>query len=138
MSNNIDFSEIFNDSYDFVLRNEELFFSTFYEIFVSSSPQVKAAFKHTNMAKQNEMVRESFGFIICFFVTKIADEQLVKLAIDHKDKFHVDSELYAVFVNSVLAALEKIYPKYNNECAVAWRITMAPGIEFMKHIYDVE
>ncbi|MBW8186261.1 globin [Shewanella nanhaiensis] len=138
MSTEIDFNEIFNNSYDFIARNEDLFYKTFYEVFINSCPQVKMAFKHTDMVKQNEMVRESFGYMICFFVTKVADEHLIKLAKDHKDKFHVDSELYTVFVNSVLAALEKIYPRYNNECAVAWRITMAPGIEFMKHIYDVE
>lgn len=138
MSKDIDFNEIFNDSYDFIRRNEILFYKTFYEVFINSSPQVKVAFKDTDMVKQHEMVRESFGFMICFFVTKIADEQLVKLAQDHKQKYKVDSELYTVFVNSVLVALAKIYPKYDNDCAVAWRITLAPGIEFMKHIYDSE
>ena len=100
MSRDIDF----NDSYDFIRRNEILFYKTFYEVFINSSPQVKVAFKDTDMVKQHEMVRESFGFMICFFVTKIADEQLVKLAQDHKQKYKVDSELYTVFVNSVLVA----------------------------------
>ncbi len=133
MSEIIKFDDIFNDSYDFVMANETQFYEQFYKNFVLSSPLILHAFENTNMAKQNQMLKVAIPNLVGFFVSRVATDYIISMAHMHKD-FNIKYELYDLFIDSLLLTLKNLYPAYNNKCAVAWRITMAPGIEFMKHI----
>ncbi len=137
MSKAIDFNKVFNDSYDFVMANEAKFYGQFYKNFILSSPLILVAFENTNMARQNTMLKVAISNMVGFFVTKVATEYIISMAHMHKG-LNIKHELYDLFMESLLLTLKQLYPHYNNECAVAWRITMAPGIEFMKHITDFE
>ncbi len=136
MSKAIDFNEVFNDSYDFVMANDNEFYKQLYENFISSSPLVEVAFKNTDMEKQKDMLRVAISNMVGFFVSKVATEYIISMAHMHKN-LNIKTELFDQFMASLLLTLKQCYPGYNNECAVAWRITMAPGIEFMKHITDI-
>ena len=77
-------------------------------------------------------------FRTALFVTKVANDSLIKLAHRHKVELNVSSELYDLFMHSLLTTLSQFYSKFDNKCALAWRITMVPGIELMKHMPDLE
>ena len=138
MKTDIDFSEFFNDSYEYVLTNDELFFSEFYRVFISSSPEIKVAFKDTDLTKQKEMLRDSIAYMVSFFVTKIADMRLIQTGKHHSQALKINPQMYEFFVDSLLIALENTYPRYNSKCGLAWRITLSPGIELMKHSTEIE
>lgn len=132
----IDFNELFNDSYEYVMNNDDHFYEAFYTIFISKSPKIKAAFKNTDLEKQKDMLRDAVATMVSFFVTKKASDYLVRLASMHSKILGKNTELYELFVESLLQCLEDTYPKYNALCGIAWRITLAPGIEFMLHCKD--
>lgn len=133
MDSKIDFNEIFNDSYDFVLANDDAFFEEFYRIFIASSDEVRKAFNKTDMERQKDMLRESLATMITFFVTKIADVSLIRVAKLHRITLAISDNLFDLFLNSLLTTLRNLYPRYNALCGLAWRITLAPSMELMKH-----
>jgi len=138
MNTNIDFNEWFNDSYEYVLENDELFFNEFYRVFISSSPEIKVAFKNTDMTKQKDMLRVAIAYMVNFFVTKIADVHLIQTGKHHSEALKVNPQMYELFVDSLLITLENTYSRYNSKCGLAWRITLSPGIELMKHSSEIE
>lgn len=134
----IDFNELFNDSYGFVLNREEDFYELFYKKFTEASPEIAHVFRNTDMVNQKLMLRKSVSYMVNFFVTKKASEHFVSIACLHKEQLQIDPILYELFINMLLSTLEELYPRYNNAVGVSWRITLAPGVEFMKHISKLE
>ena len=132
----IDFDELFNDSYEEISNNKSEFYDLFYKKFLNSSFIVKNAFENTDMNVQKEMLEKAIVHLINFGVSKKATAYLLGIARKHEG-LHIPAELYDLFIHSLLAALSELYPRFSNECAIAWRITLSPGIEFMKHYRDV-
>ena len=130
----LDFNELFNDSYEYVQNNNREFFDLFYLNFTNSSPLIEKAFKNTNMENQKAMLETAITHMVMFFTSKRASKYLIDTASLHKERYQIDFILYELFLDSLINTLEKFDPNFNNQTAVAWRITLAPGIEFMKHI----
>lgn len=130
----LDFNELFNDSYEYVQNNSEEFFDLFYNNFINSSPQVKEVFRNTNMANQKTMLKTAITHMVMFFTSKRASQYLITTATAHKNSYQISTTLYEDFLNTLILTLESFDPNFNNQTAVAWRVTLAPGIEFMKHI----
>jgi len=136
MYDDIDFNEIFNDSYAAILEDEISFYALFYQNFIKQSPFIKETFSNIDLHSQGKLLNKAIAHLIEFSFTKKADHYLIDLAKSHKSKLHIDNEMYDLFMNALLLSLKQFYPKFNNNCAVAWRILLAPGIELMKHIPD--
>ncbi|MDX2319887.1 MAG: globin [Moritella sp.] len=134
----IDFNELFNDSYGFILTSEDDFYECFYTKFTDASPIIAEVFRNTDMVNQKLMLRKAVSYMVNFFVTKKAREHFVSIACLHKDKLQIDPILYEIFIDTLLATLAEFYPRYNNAVGVSWRITLAPGVEFMKHISKLD
>lgn len=137
MESEIDFAEKFNDSFELVRRSNTEFYSIFYERFVNSSYSVKLAFSNTDMDKQKAMLKTALVLLVNFFVSKKASPDLIHLARMHYE-LNIRSEMYELFINALLFSLSEIDPNFNNKTAVAWRVTLSPGIEFMKHFNDFD
>lgn len=130
----LDFNQLFNDSYEYVLANSDEFFDLFYGNFMSSSPLIEKAFRHTNMENQKSMLKKAITHMVMFFTHKTASQYLISTAAAHKENNDIAISLYENFIHTLIITLENFDPEFNNQTAVAWRITLAPGIEFMKHI----
>lgn len=129
----IDLNEHFNDSFEFINRNSPEFYRCFYENFTSSSAAVRHAFRNTNMTAQIAMLHEAVVDLVNFFVTKVADAYLIKLGKLHANLLPRGEDLFATFVDSLIDTVRAFYPKFKPETEIAWRITLAPGIELLKH-----
>ena len=79
------------------------------------------------------MLRESILYMMMFYSDKTYNPYFVKLARKHK-KMNVTNDMYTSFMESLIIALRQSYPKFDNNCELAWREFFVPGIEFMKHI----
>ncbi len=130
----LDFNELFNDSYEYVLNNSDEFFDLFYTNFIHSSPLIKTALRNTNMENQKSMLKKAITHMVMFFTNKRASQYLIGIAATHKENNDIATSLYENFINALVFTLESFDPNFNNQTAVAWRVTLAPGIEFMKHI----
>ena len=129
-----DFNELFNDSYEFVLNNSDEFFDRFITTFINSSPLIKEAFRNTDMDNQKSMLKKAITHMVIFFTTKRASPYLIAISKAHINTHNIAPHLYENFINTLISTLDEIEPHFSNETAVAWRITLAPGIEFMKHM----
>ncbi len=113
------------------------FFSVFYENFIASSPVAKEKFKDTDLFFQKKMLRDSLIHIAKFSVYKKATAFIQKLAEKHsKDDLDVVPQLYDVWLSSLIDAVREYDSEFDQEVEVAWRIRLAPGIEYMKLKYS--
>ena len=129
----MNFETIFHSSYQRnVIDQSNLFFTRFYQKFISSSPQVREAFKNTDMNRQKDMLKDSLNHIIDFASTKTSNNFLQGLALVHKQVNNIEENMYDLWLKAILATLEEIDPEYSKEEGLAWKIMLSPGIEFMK------
>jgi hemoglobin-like flavoprotein len=128
----IDYSEHFNDSFEFILKNGDDFYGHFYDVFFESSTRIPELFKNASMPLQKRMLKMAIAYMVNFFVTKNATEDLINLAKRHQG-LGVTPGDYDAFVDSFVQALKVKYPYYAEKHGLSWRITLAPGIEFMRH-----
>jgi len=137
----IDFMERFNESYEKVLGLEESdhvhFFHRFYEIFTAKSPVVVEKFSQTDLRKQEQMMRRSLAFIVNFFVNNKTTEYFTNLAKIHgQNDLDIHPDLYDVWMEALLETVKEHSTNFTPETGLAWRIVLAPGIQFMKFYYD--
>ncbi len=128
-----DLHQIFNDSYMRILDDSESFFDVFYKNFYHGSKAINITFKGMNIEAKKQMLEESMTSLIFFFTTKSVDKYLAKTAKIHRDQHKISTEMYDHWVDSLIETLAIQDKKFNSSIELAWRIILAPGIEFMKH-----
>jgi len=129
----VNYSEIFNDSYDRVKANNHEFLSTFLDIFVSKSDEIKNMFHGVDIEMHKMKLEESLANLILFYVSKDPQDVMIEMAESHKNLHNVKPEMYTYFIDAIIEALEKVDPRFDKDIAMSWRITLSPGIEFMKN-----
>jgi hemoglobin-like flavoprotein len=133
---NIDFVQIFNDSYSRTSQ-ESSFFDDFYALFLSMDPDIEARLANTDMRKQKKMIRLSLIYMVNFFVQKKSSDDIERLAkLHNKNNMDVPPELYPLWLSALLEAVKKHDPYYDDQTELSWRIILARGIEYMKFYYD--
>ena len=126
------YNRLFDDSYTRVHVNFDDFIAEFYQHFSVSSVEITQLFGDTDMEKQKNMLKSSFEHLVRFHHSRNASDELLRLAQLHRD-MQVTDEMYAAWMESLIKAVNVIDYECNDEIELAWRIVLAPGIEFMKH-----
>ena len=107
--------------------------SRFYDKFVDSSPEVTEKFANTDFERQQEMLRDSFRHVLTFSTRRQSTDELEHIANRHSaGDLDIPPSLYAAWIDSLVAAVAELDPEFDQTVETAWRIVMAPGIEFMK------
>ncbi len=106
----------------------------FYEIFISSSDEIKDKFKNTDMEAQKIMLLKSLSYM------KMANsdsELLYKTAVRHsKNDLDIQPSLYSVWLNCLIEAVKLTDPNFDTKLEDYWRITMQSGIDYMADRYE--
>ena len=127
-------SEKFNDSFERCI-NDPLFLDQFYEIFLSSSDEVSAMFTDTDMGTQKAMLMTSLVYMT--HAHNDSPGLLSSIAAKHnKNNLNIKPYLYALWLDSLIAAAKSIDPLFDAE--ILWRETLQEGIDFMISKYDSE
>ena len=112
-------------------RREERFVDTFYDLFLSKSPEIAEKFAQTNFTVQKLMLRESLLEMLCFqHGLSGAREEIERLGRRHKE-LDVTPEMYSTWLDSLCEAIQKHDPKYTPELEQHWRQAMRKGIQVM-------
>ena len=121
----------FNDSFERCI-NDPLFLDQFYEIFLASSDEVSAMFTDTDMGTQKAMLMTSLVYM------SDAHPDLLSSIAEKHDKRHLNIKpyLYALWLDSLIAAAKSIDPLFDVSTEVLWRETLQEGIDFMVCKYD--
>jgi hemoglobin-like flavoprotein len=145
----LNFDEIFTDSYkrlldvdeidpDYLLDEiGEIFFNKFYERFTSASPDVMKKFQNTDMHKQKRVLQRSLYHMLDFYVNKQATDYMRGIADIHsKKEKDISPQLYDLWLESLVATVRELDPKYDQDVGLAWKMVMSIGIAYMRDMYD--
>lgn len=114
------------------------FLDRFYERFLSSSPKVKEKFAHTDFERQKRLLRASFYLILMAAEDPDSDPgvYLEKIAVRHSaSDLDIGSELYDLWLDSLLEVVKECDPHYDTEVEEAWDRMMGIGISYMLRRY---
>ena len=131
----IDYIQEFNDSFARVTDPAlgPRLFDAFYDRFIASDAAVAEKFRQTDLEHQKQMLRESLAEMRGFFLDPRSNPYIVTLARIHGARGHdVAPALFDRWCDCLVAAVLEVNPKATDNVELAWRIVMAPGIEFMK------
>ncbi len=143
------YDEIFTESYKRLLDLDEIdpdnlldeigeiFFSRFYKSFISASPDISKKFQNTDIQKQKRILQQSLYHMLDFYVNKQATDYMRGIAEIHskKDK-DIPPQLYDLWLESLVATVRVLDPKYDRDVGLAWKMVMSTGITYMKDMYD--
>lgn len=128
----MDFSQLFNDSYERLMaKKSHQFFERFYDNFVGKSPEVAVVFAHTDMARQYDMLRMSLMQVMSFASDRRTSPYLEKIAARHA-ALNIKGALFALWSDSLIETVRELDEHYDAQVELAWRVTLAPGLEFMR------
>ena len=128
--------ELFNDSLERCTSGRR-FLDRFYELFVSSSPEVAAKFANTDFRVQKAAVKVSFYMIMSSIEQKPeGNVHLERIAVRHSRKgLDIGPHLYDQWLECLIQAARECDPLFCDETEQAWRRVMRVGIEFLKSKY---
>ena len=112
-------------------RGDRAFLDTFYDLFLSKSPEIRKMFAKTDFKIQKLMLRQSLLALICFD-RGIAGtrEEIERLATRHKE-LEVKPEMYSMWLDALCEAIKKHDPEYTPELEQNWRQAMRKSIDEM-------
>ena len=132
----VDYQYIFDQSYTRVIERET-FFDTFYQKFIESSPEVAAKFSSTDLKRQKRMLERSLGLMSMFHTDLGADEEMERIARVHDENHHdIGADFYERWMDCLIEAVRECDPRCDSDVELAWRMTLAPGITYMKFRYQ--
>lgn len=109
---------------------------TFYTGFLSSSPEVQKMFENVDMEQQQRSVAAAFQLAIDVSRDPGLREKLNQQAEIH-DRHHRDvgPELYEIWVNSLVAAVQIHDPEFSPVVEQAWRLMLGNVASYMLRRY---
>jgi hemoglobin-like flavoprotein len=115
------------------------FMESFYEGFVSSSPEVREKFRNTDLQRQARMLSDSLYALAVAVqgpVGSPAWRDMPRLAERHSRKdLAIPPALYDHWLACLLDTARRYDPQFTPETEAAWRSTLSVGIEYMKARY---
>lgn len=135
----IDYVYEFEQSFARIRQGDlaERFLDRFYQRFFSADPLVAEKFGATDMAHQKQMLRESLAEMAEFALTRQSNPYIVTLARIHGSRGRdIPVRLYDLWLDCLVDTVREMDSDATDAVALAWRIVMGPGIEFMKFYRD--
>ena len=123
--------ECFNDSLERCQVTP--FLERFYDLFLSSSDEVRQKFKGVDMYNQQRMLKVSLYMLMLVSQKGIGGEEYIERVAElHSRSEHdIPAHLYATWLDCLIQAVSEYDPRFNDEVEQAWRDTLQPGIDYM-------
>lgn len=135
-------SEVFNNSYSRLfgrkssLNVSDEFFDYFYWHLINSSVKIEKAFADTDMEWQKNMLKKSLVYAVNFSCAGQDVSYMRDIAKKHsKSDKDIDPQLYDLWADSMLAAVEKFDEFYDEDVDLAWRLALSHVITYMKYMH---
>ena len=127
----------FEESYRRLTRDAGVrgdFIEGFYQRFLAGSPDVAQRFALTDMRRQQLMLARSLDEMARFSHDRRAPETLRRTAERHgPGDLEIPPGLYEEWLEALLDSVREFDPECTEEVILAWRVVLAPGIEYMRH-----
>ena len=110
------------------------FFDRFYEIFMSSDPDVAPRFKNTDMERQKHLIRHGVNLVIMYAQGNPAGESgLERIRETHgpKGPLNVPARLFVRWEASFLKTVEAFTPEPPEGLMPAWKAVIRQGVGYL-------
>ena len=143
-SKNTNYTEKFNDSQERIFSHRKRlngdtddFFNVFLQIFHDKSKKIAMAFIDSDLKAQQKMMKSSLLYLINVQGSRLLFSAVESIAESHSANGHnISLELYDYWLDSLMETVRAFDLKFDEDVELAWRMTLAPGIAFMKYYYD--
>ena len=109
-------------------RRDEQFLDTFYDLFLTKSPEIAQKFAQTDFKIQKLILRQSLLEMICFDRDiPGAREEIERLGRRHKE-LGITPDMYSLWLDALCEAIEKHDSEYTPELEQIWRKAMGKSI----------
>lgn len=126
----MDKKQLFSNSLDRCCNNEK-FFDLFYTIFMSKSRSIADKFTNTDFDRQKTMLEQSlYSLIAVSEKNTLSDSLLAEIATKHH-AMDIGKDLYELWLESLLEAVEKVDAQWQPDIESAWREILQRGIRLM-------
>jgi hemoglobin-like flavoprotein len=132
--------KVVNNSLDRCLTSPA-FLDRFYEIFLASSPKVREKFARTNFTRQKRALQASLYAVLSFLESGAAEpDAYLREVADVHGHAHlgIGAELYDLWLDSLLAAVQEFDPQVSPEVLAAWEAAMQVGIHYFLSRYRLD
>ena len=118
-------------------RANDGFIDTFYDVFLSKSPEIAYKFRNTDFKRQKLMLRESLLMMLLFNLDADATrEEAERLGIRHgRGGADIPPHMYRLWLDSLCEAVQIHDPEYQPDLDDMWRKAMQPGIDLIQSHY---
>jgi truncated hemoglobin YjbI len=133
-----DYDYIFTTSYTRAISkaDQTAFSHRFYEEFIESSPVIAAKFEGTDMEHQARMLMLSLRHLSTFHLGGPDSDIMNEIGKQHsKRDLNIEPQMYDDWLDSLVETVRAFDPKFDDEVELAWRMSMAAGIAFMRFHY---
>lgn len=129
-----DYGRLFHDSYlRCVVSDQDAFFGRFYELFTAAHTEVSRAFARTDMDRQISMLQESLLYMIDFANSKVASDRMRRIAQYHgSGEMNILPHLFDLWMDCLVDTVRERDTEFDSHVEAAWRVSLAPGIAFVK------
>lgn len=112
-------------------RRDGHFVDTFYDLFLSKSPEIAQKFDETDFRVQKLMLRQSLLEMICFDRgIPGTSEEIERLGRSHRE-LRITPDMYSMWLDALCEAISKHDPDYTPELEQLWRQSMLKSINKM-------
>ncbi len=112
------------------------FLQYFYCIFIQKSDRIAKMFENTSMNTQKLMLKKSLTELLKFYEEKNVNQHLLTIGQIHAaDKLNVSPAMYDIWLDTLMETVRKYDPEFHPKIELAWRVTLSPGITYMKFAY---
>lgn len=120
--------------------DEEKFFKSFYDNFLSQSEDIKYLFQKTDWSHQIRLIKKALHSAILFAENNnisIARRHMEAIAYTHSRSFMgIKPEYYPIWLEAMMQTIESFDPYFSPELNKAWREVLGFTINFMISKYD--
>ncbi len=115
-------------------NNDIPFLELFYDIFISSHPDIKKLFVDINLKKQYGLLKIGLNMALLFIDGNdiIAKGVLDKIQISHnRSHLNIKPELYQFWINSLIETIKIKDNKFSDELESKWRQGLQKTVDFI-------
>ena len=105
----------------------------FYKALLDADPRMKTLFQHTDFKRQRELFIHGVLMLIEYADGKPLGEMAIRRLgeLHSRKRINVTPDLYPIWVNCLMEALERLDPEFSPALDRQWRETLQKGIDVM-------
>jgi len=118
--------------------NNPAFLDRFYDLFMTSSEEIRKKFADTDFDRQKRMLQDSLFVMMASAgaTSGVAYKELSKLGERHsRNQRDIKPELYDIWLECLMKAVAENDPEFVPGIETAWRESLKSGIDFLKSKY---